>query len=67
MMLLTSVGGTRFTEIEAARILLEKMGLTPADLLRTSAEPPVIPASAEYIPRVSEAVSTGRTQRRSAR
>jgi hypothetical protein len=44
-----------------------KMGLTPADLLRTSAEPPVIPASAEYIPRVSEAVSTGRTQRRSAR
>ena len=48
-----------FTEIEAARMLLEKMGVNPVDLLAASAISPEVPAFADYIPRVSEAVSTG--------
>ena len=46
-------------EIEAARMLLEKMGISPADLLRAPAASPPGPAFADYIPRVSEAVSAG--------
>jgi hypothetical protein len=42
-------------EIEAARILLEKMGIDPADLTRASAASPGVPTFADYIPRVSEA------------
>lgn len=45
-------------EIEAARMLLEKMGISPADLISTSASQQV-PAFADYIPRVSAAVSDG--------
>jgi len=45
-----------FGEIEAARVLLEKMGIRPADLVRAPADVPVF---AEYVPRVSEAVSAG--------
>jgi integrase/recombinase XerC len=48
-----------FTEVEAARMLLEKMGISPADLLCASAVPPQVPAFTDYIPRVSEAVSAG--------
>jgi integrase len=51
--------GSPLHEIEAARMLLEKMGISPADLLRTSAAPPGVPAFADYIPRVSKAVSAG--------
>ncbi len=40
-------------------MLLEKMGISAADLLRTSAVPSEIPAFADYIPRVSDAVSSG--------
>jgi len=46
-------------EIEAARMLLERMGIHPADLLRASANPPEVPAFSDYIPRVSGAVSAG--------
>ena len=46
-------------EIEAARLLLEKMGINPADLMRASSESSSVPTFADYIPRVSEAVSTG--------
>jgi integrase/recombinase XerC len=46
------------SDIEAARMLLERMGFSPADLLRTSTSIEV-PAFTDYIPRVSEAVSTG--------
>ena len=47
-----------FGEIEAARELLEKMGIGPADLVR---EPHRLMSRsfAEYIPRVSDAVSAG--------
>jgi integrase/recombinase XerC len=48
-----------FTEIQAARILLEKMGINPADLQRAPAIPPEVPLFADYIPRVSKAVSSG--------
>ena len=47
------------SNIEAARLLLEKMGINPADLLRQSPPAAEAPAFAEYIPRVSEAVSAG--------
>ena len=46
-------------EIEAARLLLEKMGINPADLMRASSDSPSIPTFADYIPRVSGAVSSG--------
>ena len=46
-------------EIEAARVLLEKMGINPADLMRASTDSPGVPTFADYIPRVSDAVSNG--------
>jgi len=50
---------TPLSDIEAARLLLEKMGLSPADLLPASGPQPETPAFAEYIPRVAQAVSAG--------
>jgi len=47
------------TEVQAARMLLEKMGISPTDLLSAPAAPQEAPAFADYIPRVSEAVSAG--------
>lgn len=47
------------SEIEAARMLLGKMGVSPADLLGTPAAPCGAPSFADYIPRVREAVSAG--------
>ncbi len=50
---------SRPAEIEAARMLLEKMGINPADLMRAPADSPRAPAFADHIPRVSGAVSSG--------
>jgi integrase len=47
------------SDIAAARLLLQKMGIDPADLLQEPAESPQIPTFADYIPRVSQAVSDG--------
>ena len=47
------------SDIAAARLLLEKMGIDPADLLQDPAGPSEIPTFADYIPRVSQAVSNG--------
>jgi integrase/recombinase XerC len=47
------------SDIAAARLLLEKMGIDPADLLQGPAESPEIPTFGDYIPRVSQAVSDG--------
>jgi integrase/recombinase XerC len=55
----TDDGFAQLTRIDAARLLLEKIGVSPADLLRTSSETRDIPLLADYIPRVSEAVSSG--------
>ena len=40
-------------------MLLEKLGVSPADLLHAPAESAGVPTFAEYIPRVSAAVSAG--------
>ena len=45
--------------VDAALLLLERMGLTPADLLATPAARPAAPTFAEYIPVVSALVSDG--------
>jgi len=50
---------SRFDDIKAARMLLEKMGINPADLLRAPADSAGAPTFADYIPRVSGAVSSG--------
>jgi len=46
-------------EIKAARMLLDKMGINPADLIHAPADPRGVPTFAEYIPRVSGVVSSG--------
>jgi integrase/recombinase XerC len=47
------------SDIAAARLLLQKMGIAPADLLQDPAGQPEIPTFADYIPQVSQAVSDG--------
>lgn len=49
----------QLTTIDAARLLLERMGVSPAELLADPAERPPVPVFADYIPRVSDAVSHG--------
>jgi integrase/recombinase XerC len=50
---------TQTENIAAARLLLKKMGVDPADLLQDPVGAPEIPTFADYIPRVSRAVSAG--------
>jgi len=45
--------------LDAAMLVLERMGLTPADLLAAPAARPAAPTFAEYIPVVSALVSDG--------
>jgi integrase/recombinase XerC len=45
--------------VEAALVLLERMGLTPADLAAVPQDRPEVPTFAEYVPVVSAAVSAG--------
>jgi integrase/recombinase XerC len=45
--------------VEAALVLLERMGLTPADLAAIPQNRPEVPTFAEYVPVVSAAVSDG--------
>jgi integrase/recombinase XerC len=46
-------------ELDAARLLLARVGISPADLLRAAPSRPPAPTFAEYIPVVSAAVSAG--------
>src|SRR6058998_262286 len=46
-------------ELDAARLLLARMGISPVDLLQTASSRPPVPTFAEYIPVVSAAVSAG--------
>ncbi|MFC0105609.1 tyrosine-type recombinase/integrase [Kibdelosporangium aridum] len=46
-------------ELDAARLVLSSMGLSPDDLLATPAKRPVLPTFREYIPIVSAAVTDG--------
>ena len=45
--------------VDAAMLVLERMGLTPADLLAAPAARPAAPTFAEYVPVVSALVSEG--------
>ncbi len=45
--------------VEAALVLLERMGLTPADLAAVPQHRKPVPTFAEYVPVVSAAVSAG--------
>jgi integrase/recombinase XerC len=45
--------------VEAALVLLERMGLTPADLAAVPQDRKPVPTFAEYVPVVSAAVSAG--------
>jgi integrase/recombinase XerC len=45
--------------VEAALVLLERMGLTPADLAAIPQNRLPVPSFAEYVPVVSAAVSAG--------
>lgn len=49
-------------EVAAARLLLARMGISPADLLEAAVARPSSPTFAEYVPVVAAAVSEG-TQR----
>jgi integrase/recombinase XerC len=50
---------SRQAVVQAALVLLERMGLTPADLAAIPQHCPEVPTFAEYIPVVSAAVSAG--------
>lgn len=47
-------------EVDAALVLLEKLGVSPADLMAgASAARPAVPTFAEFVPQVAAATSTG--------
>jgi len=50
---------SRQAVVEAALVLLERMGLIPADLAAVPEHRPEVPTFAEYVPVVSAAVSAG--------
>ena len=50
---------SRQAAVEAALVLLERMGLSPADLTAVPQPRKPVPTFAEYIPVVSAAVSAG--------
>ncbi len=54
-----STGSATVAELDAARLILSRMGITPQDLLRNDADRPQAPTFAEYVPVVSAAVSAG--------
>ena len=53
--------------VEAALVLLERMGMSPADLLAAPQNRAAVPTFAEYVPVVSAAVSAGGPAGRTAR
>ncbi len=55
----SQASGGQQAAIEAALLVLERMGLSPADLLSAPAQRPVPPTFAEYVPVVAGAVSAG--------
>jgi integrase/recombinase XerC len=52
-------GTSRQAAVDAALVLLERMGLSPADLQAVPQKRPQLPTFAEYVPVVSAAVSDG--------
>lgn len=49
----------RAAELDAARVLLARLGVSPAELLDTAAPRPPVPTFGDYIPVVAAAVSAG--------
>lgn len=47
------------SELEAARLVLARMGVAPEDLVGSAADSCVVPTFAEYVPVVQQAVSAG--------
>ncbi|MFI5898368.1 integrase [Actinoplanes sp. NPDC051513] len=45
--------------LEAARLLLERMGISPLDLVAGAAARPVAPTFADYVPVVAASISAG--------
>jgi len=54
-----SAGEPMRPEVAAALLVLERMGLSPADLLSASRDRPTVPTFAEYIPVVAASVTAG--------
>jgi integrase/recombinase XerC len=52
-------GAPRQAAIEAALLVLERMGLSPADLTTAPRGRPVVPTFVEYVPVVAAAVTPG--------
>jgi hypothetical protein len=52
-------GTSQQAVVEAALVLLERMGLSPADLTAAPQNRPAVPTFAEYVPVVSAAVTAG--------
>lgn len=55
----TSAAANDREVIAAARVLLARMGVDPADLMRETPDRPQVPTFDEYIPQVAAAVSAG--------
>jgi integrase/recombinase XerC len=54
-----STAGGRRADVDAALLLLERMGLTPADLATAGSPRREVPTFADYVPVVSASVSAG--------
>jgi integrase len=55
-----ATSGPTQSDLDAALLLLSKLGVTPADLLKgAAAARPAVPTFAEFIPRVAEATTKG--------
>ncbi|MFG3691658.1 integrase [Micromonospora sp. NPDC047740] len=54
-----SAGTASKAELAAARLLLSRIGISPADLVAASSDRPPAPTFAEYVPVVAAAVTAG--------
>ena len=55
----TTTDHGREAELDAARLLLDRMGISPADLLAAARPRASVPTFTDYVPRVRDAVSDG--------
>jgi integrase/recombinase XerC len=55
----TQLGTPQQAAVEAALLVLERMGLSPADLTAVARRRPAVPTFADYVPVVSAAVGAG--------
>jgi integrase/recombinase XerC len=55
----TASGAAQQATIDAAMLLLDKLGISPADLTAVPRDRPELPTIADYVPVVSTAVTDG--------